>query len=388
MDARATPGHTRIPPRIESLDVLRGVAILGIFYINIAIMGGPIEGLLSLSPDPAWSDRAASWVMGLLAMDQTMIGLLQLLFGAGVVLLTAKAASGSIRRNLWLLAIGLVHAVVLLWPYDILHIYAFAGLCLYPLRRIGPKTALLLALGVSLLVMASVPVEPPSLPQGQALAIDPAVAEQVARHGGYQATAQWSLRILSRLYEGLGLWWRFADSFATMLVGMALLRWGITQGLRSRRFYLALAVTAYAVGGPICLTGAFGLPVGWASAGLLITAKLAITIGHLGVINLLLQTGMGERLLRPFRAAGRTALSLYLMQTGIGMFVLFPAWGLGLWDRFSPAGLALIATAVVIGQILLANLWLRAFSLGPVEWAWRSLAAWRRQPLRLQVARP
>jgi uncharacterized protein len=388
MDARATPGPTRIPPRIESLDVLRGVAILGIFYINIAIMGGPIEGPPSLSPDPAWSDRAASWVMGLLAMDQTMIGLLQLLFGAGVVLLTAKAASGSIRRNLWLLAIGLVHAVVLLWPYDILHIYAFAGLCLYPLRTIGPKTALLLALGVSLLVMASVPIEPPSLPQGQALAIDPAVAEQVARHGGYQATAQWSLGILSRLYEGLGLWWRFADSFATMLVGMALLRWGITQGLRSRRFYLALAVTAYAIGGPICLTGAFGLPVGWASAGLLITAKLAITIGHLGVINLLLRTGMGERLLRPLRAVGRTALSLYLMQTGIGMFVLFPAWGLGLWDRFGPTGLALIATAVVIGQILLANLWLRAFSLGPVEWAWRSLAAWRRQPLRLQVARP
>lgn len=400
------PTEGRLPPaapapRIEALDVLRGLAILGIFFINIPIMGGPIVGG---STAPSRADQAVSWGLDLF-VEGTQRGLLQLLFGAGMLLLTARAmrpdgpvavADSYYRRNLWLLAIGLVHIFVLLWPFDILHVYAIAALFLFPFRRIGPRLALALGLGYCALTFA-VQIAEPSLweaapPQMEAQADTPdadayagldAAAEREARHGGYLATQGWSVAVWSAGADGTGLWSDVAEAFAVMLVGMALFKWGIVQGLRSGRFYLVLTVAAYGVGVPLRL-GALVGDDGWSAT--YDIARLAISIGHVALVNLALRSRAGEWLLRPFRAAGRMAFTLYLMQTMIGLWVLFPSWGFGLWDRFGPAGLALVAASVAAIQVLLANLWLRRFSAGPVEWAWRSLAAWRPQPFRRQAS--
>jgi len=61
--------------------------------------------------------------------------------------------------------------------------------------------------------------------------------------------------------------------------------------------------------------------------------------------------------------------------------VLYAPWGPGLWARQGWADMAGTALLVVAGQLVLANLWLRAFANGPLEWAWRSLAYVRWQPL-------
>jgi uncharacterized protein len=64
------------------------------------------------------------------------------------------------------------------------------------------------------------------------------------------------------------------------------------------------------------------------------------------------------------------------------MWVLFSGFGLGLWGRFGWAGLAMIAFVVMAAQVVLANVWTRAFAVGPMEWAWRSLAYLKFQPFR------
>ena len=61
----------------------------------------------------------------------------------------------------------------------------------------------------------------------------------------------------------------------------------------------------------------------------------------------------------PFQAVGRTAFSGYLLQNFLGMWVLFPAFGFGLYGRFGWFGLTVIAFAVIVAQIVAANLWLR-----------------------------
>jgi uncharacterized protein len=108
-----------------------------------------------------------------------------------------------------------------------------------------------------------------------------------------------------------------------------------------------------------------------------------MSVGHIALINWLAKTRAGARFLAPFKATGKTALSLYMLQSVITMWILFSPFGFGLWGKYSYAGQALIALAIIAGQIVLANIWVRWFSMGPVEWLWRSLAYWRRQPFRL-----
>ena len=110
-----------------------------------------------------------------------------------------------------------------------------------------------------------------------------------------------------------------------------------------------------------------------------------MTLGHVGLINLLVTTGFGAALLRPFVAAGRTALSIYIAQTMICLWVLYPPFMLALYGKMTWG--PLMVTAFLINAILLigANLWVRRYDIAPVEWAWRSLLErrvlpWRKRP--------
>jgi uncharacterized protein len=107
-----------------------------------------------------------------------------------------------------------------------------------------------------------------------------------------------------------------------------------------------------------------------------------VTLGHLALINLLMTGPTGRRLLSPFRAAGRTAFSLYVIQTLITTWLLFPGFGLGLWGRFGWAEMFALTVGIILVQLVLANLWLRRFGMGPVEWLWRSLVYLKPQPFR------
>lgn len=343
-------------PRIVALDILRGLAILGIFYINFPSMGGSQSGPVV----SGWGNQVTEWILNLF-VEGTQRGILQLLFGAGMILLTAKAMQPDgpvhvidsyFRRNLWLLVFGLVHLFILLWPYDILHVYALAALFLWPFRKMGPKSALLLGLTYCIVILIgglAVPTGEESFPgyDPKALEIDV---------------------------------WIVAEAFATMLIGVALFKWGILQGARSGRFYLALTLTAYLVGLPLRLVAMQGPFNDVFALDMSELARLATTIGHVGLVNLLLKIPIGEHLLRPFKAAGRTAFTLYLLQTIFGVWIVFPLWGFGLQDRLGSAGLAALASIVIVIQLVLANVWLRFFSIGPFEWLWRSLAAGPRKP--------
>jgi len=117
-------------------------------------------------------------------------------------------------------------------------------------------------------------------------------------------------------------------------------------------------------------------------------ARLAVSLGHVALVNLLVQTRAGKAILAPLKAAGQTAFSIYILTSILGLWILFAPWGLDLWGKYSWAGLALIATIVNIALLILANVWTRAFVSGPVEWLWRSLAYWRRQPFRRHKGDP
>ena len=153
--------------RINSLDIIRGFAVLGILLMNITGFGLPWA-----YADPTISGGSEGlnlkvWIMNGLFFEGTMRGLFTLLYGAGVILLTDRlqkreagieTADIYYRRVLWLLLFGLFHAYILLWDGEILYHYALFGLMLFPFRNTKPKTLVILAvvlMGVGTLLEVS-----------------------------------------------------------------------------------------------------------------------------------------------------------------------------------------------------------------------------------------
>ncbi|CAN5342440.1 hypothetical protein BH23BAC1_BH23BAC1_07520 [soil metagenome] len=148
--------------RIQSVDVIRGIALLGILLMNIAGMGLPFAYSNPANAGGNTGINLQVWEMNELFFEGTMRGLFTMLFGAGMVLLTLrgeekggglKVADIYYRRLLWLLLFGVIHAYIFLWYGEILFSYALLGLMLFPLRKTRPLP--LLSAGVILLICGS-----------------------------------------------------------------------------------------------------------------------------------------------------------------------------------------------------------------------------------------
>lgn len=415
--------RTEATPRMAVLDILRGLAILGILFMNVNDMGQSFRASFADVRHLGWSaaDRAAWWMRAIVA-DGTARCLLELLFGAGMVILTDRAARvlderevvrAYQARNLVLFGFGLVHVVVLLWPGDILHSYAIAAIVAVWFRRWRPRWLIAVGLCAALpqvgdgvtayaavqrqqaLVVARDAGRPLSareqaavdFPARQARAQRATIAREDAARGGTAwtwAAAAWSYS-LGALRDGTEVA-IVREALGVMLIGAALFRLGILQGARSTRFYVALAIAGYAVGLPLRAVGAYEVTrfdhapqTIWATYEI---ARIATTLGHVALVTLIVATARGARLLRPFAAAGRVALTIYVLQTIVGLWILFPPFGFALYGRFGWAALMAIALAIDAVLLAAALLYLRRYAIGPVEWAWRSLVETHPLPWR------
>lgn len=420
--------------RIAVIDVLRGIAILGIFFVNLPVMAGPITGFIGDVRTMGWSPADQQvWLYMQTFVEGTQRCLLELLFGAGLMVTASKAMSADgpvgvadlyIRRNLWLLAFGLINIFGLLWMGDILHIYALCALALFPFRKLRVRWLLVLGLliGTVQLVFGAVEyISRTNLQETQALASAKQAKGEKLTKEETEAVKEWKKKLdrianeepeVKKLAEKekkaragsmgdyAGFWietyvWivgkgallgGVAEAFFTMLLGIALWKLGFIQGNRTTKEYvIALAIaygfglTARYVGGLERMAFAPIPKTIWMTQEY---ARLAVTIGHIALVNLLMRAVMGRKILYPFLAAGQVAFTLYLMQSVIGVWILYSPIGFHLPGAQGWAHMALVALGVVLFQIAFANVWMRFFVSGPLEWVWRSLAYVKMQPFR------
>ncbi len=433
-DSQLAIAPVRGRDRIAVIDVLRGFAILGIFFINLPAMAGPISASLGDPRTMGWSpiDQQV-WLFSWTFLEGTQRGLLELLFGAGLMVTAAKAMDADgpvgvadlyIRRNLWLLAFGLFDIFVLLWVGDILHIYAICALALFPFRKLRVRWLLSLGLLMSaaMLIIGTVAyfdrvelqqtqqIAAAKQAQGKPLTKEESEAvkewqkkvdwiagkdpvekklvedEAKARAGSMGDYAGfWISTFLMMAGKG-GLLGGIIEAFGTMLIGIAMWKLGFIQGKRSTRDYLIALVIAYGFGLTARYIGglermAFA-PIPKTMGATHELARIAVSIGHVALINLLMKAALGRKLLHPFLAAGQIAFTLYLMQQVIGIYILYSPIGFHLPGAQGWANMALLAGLVVLFQLAFANLWVRWFASGPFEWVWRSLCYCKKQPFR------
>lgn len=183
--------------------------------------------------------------------------------------------------------------------------------------------------------------------------------------------------------------WSFWRVSGLMLIGMALLKWDILTGQRSRRFYVWMSMIGLGFGLPLVAWGIIkNFEVNWLMDYAMFFGiqynywgSLLVSAGYIGIIMLISQSTIWQRLREPFMAVGKMAFSNYFMQTIICTF-LFYGHGFGLFERVNRLIQVLIVLVIWMLQLLFSNWWLKRFRFGPLEWLWRSLTYWSFQPLR------
>jgi uncharacterized protein len=411
--------------RLHHLDVLRGVAILGILPVNVLFFAQPqLEAWApgSTGGTVTVTDALAANAVTAFAL-QKFITLFALLFGMGMMILRLRAeergeayAPVMLRRLFVLWGLGVVHAT-LFWYGDVVSIYAPLGLVLCWAGAWRPRT--LLWTGAALIAapllccgglgaLAHLAGEgdaasaarqlDPAAPLGRfardclVAAVDgdhPAFETAVFRDGSFgRITVLRTVVWLESLVVEVGAFygWRLAGLF---LVGMAWMKDGwFADPVGRRPAFRRLFWWGLVLGAPLQV-GALFVPVGGDSPFADIAARqvllYASSLGLAGtyaaaVALLTARWGVGG-VLAPFAAVGRTAFSNYVLQSVLCCF-LFYSYGFALFGRLGVATLMGVTAAIWGVQLLTSRLWMRQFAYGPLEWAWRSVTYRRRLSFR------
>ena len=394
--------------RFHTLDLLRGVAVLGILAMNIVSFAMPTAAAENpLAYGMSGSVDLWSWLISFVLIDGKMRGLFSLLFGAGILLVVQQAeargeSDGAIhyRRMAWLLGFGLAH-FYLIWSGDILVSYALCGMLAWFFTRLSVPMLLLWAGGlfaIQFLLLLGVALWADQL---QALAGQPgADAETLSTWRGFErdfgqpsaAQIQQELTRYRGSYADLlayrtgpiadqpvsGLLAYGWETLAFMLLGMAAHKSGfLTAGWRRASYVraasagLGVGITAYALFAWLQMRAGFDI-VGVIAWGLTapVLARPVMVVGLVALVILLGRSGMlGDRV----AAAGRAAFTNYL-GSSIVMTALFYGFGLGLFGRFGRAELWLFVLAGWALMLAWSKPWLDRHRHGPLEWLWRRLA--------------
>ncbi|MDB5348806.1 MAG: hypothetical protein JWN86_53 [Planctomycetota bacterium] len=420
--------------RVASVDVIRGVALLGILAMNIVDFAWPgqVYSIPIMDPEAGPVDTTI-WAFNHLVFDTKMMTLFSMLFGAGLVLMSdrserrgARMRGVYYRRVAWLLVIGLIHAY-LIWDGDILVMYALCGFLLYPFRKLRPRTLIITGTLFSLIFVplllgfrfGGVPymretagrveaeikqgkrphwwdekvrdgwkaMSKSEMPKREdflkAIALHRGPYPELVKHRAGQLIFAQTLGFV------LGGWWLAGGR---MLIGMGLMKLGVFSAERSRRFYLLMMVLGYGLGLPLMvfdsahqITHGFFLGHqiwylldGWPF--LTLYGSIPVVFGHIGAVMLICKSGALTWLTRRLAAAGRMALSNYLLDSVV-CTTLFYGYGFDLFGAIHRPMLYAIVISLWVVQLLVSTMWLDVFRFGPAEWVWRSLTYWKPQPI-------
>ncbi|MEO6612734.1 MAG: DUF418 domain-containing protein [Chitinophagaceae bacterium] len=421
--------------RIVILDSLRGFAILGILLMNIPGFG--------LAPPSGWDPSVLNeygtinfkvWNFVEWFPEGTQRALFSMLFGAGILLFIGgkeKRLDGMLpadyffRRQLWLMVFSLFDVFVLLWWGDILLDYACLGMIMYSFRKLSPK-ALLIGAGLCFIFMLArenrdLYQDKKMIYRGEMIAaMDTSITKltdiqkerlgamkefkekntleskvkrmkkNIAKNTGdyetlYEYRTENYTNSLVR-YLFFGVW----DVLLFMFLGMAFFKMGILTGQANIKVYWGMFIIGLGVGltlSYIRLQQMIDTDFNWYAYTQKINfvfyemSRTFRSIGILGLLMLLYRSRLFKWLFAMMRPVGQMAFTNYLMQSFLCALIFYGV-GFGLYGKLERHEVYYVVGAVWLLQIIYSNIWLHYFRFGPLEWAWRSLTYWKRQPFR------
>lgn len=426
--------------RIISLDVIRGIAVLGILLMNILYFGILNENTARWEELNLKASGIDFWLVKIINVlfEGKMRALFCILFGAGIMLFIQqkKSADGKspwklfYRRMAWLVSFGLINAHVLLWKGDILYYYGLFGMLVFLFRNMKPvykslgivvvilytvvanqlyysniRASYLANLEVQKKIEAGITLTPSdstaireweefrsfSIPNQEE------VQEKIeTMHGSYSDVAG-LVRPEVLKYQTKYIVFTLGDNVALMLLGMALLQWGFFHGRWKRKQYLLTVIIGIGIGLPLVIVNAWYnftylptmaknfvyLETHSFSWGPLVyqVQRIFLSLGYAALFMLLIKEGTKGWLKNALKATGQMAFTNYILQSVICTLFFF-GYGLDYFEKFYLWQLYLFVIGVWIFEMSFSTLWLRYFKFGPLEWLWRSLTYWKLMPMK------
>ncbi len=409
--------------RIILLDVLRGVAIFGMFAVNMTL--DLPWGETFLEQVLAVPDRVVLIVISLLASGK-FLTIFAFLFGLGfyiqlersrgrgksftvtylrrvsaLFLIAAVAFVGGLDTHV-LIDYAMYGSLLLLFYkrsqrfllYAVIICFVAAqvpGIADYYQSADGPITV---AGQVAQSNQLSVESEMPMQPDAEATEdLERPEWERIYVEGSFTEIA--TLRA-SRLFAYVfSLKYRVwdADILGLLILGLYVGRRGLlTDPVARRKFVRRALPWLLSIGAAAMLTFVIiehFLSAAWDTKPLSLikwaigwpTGMTLLGLGYAAGITLLLERDYWRKLFVPLAAVGRLALTNYLF-TKLVIAVMAYSWGLALYGKVQPFAGLVVALLVFPAQVLASQWWLRHFNFGPFEWCWRSMAYGKLPPMR------
>jgi len=396
---------TSITERIVSLDVLRGVAVLGILIMNVQSFS--MIGAAYINPT-AYGDLTGInkwvWILSHLLANAKFMSIFSMLFGAGVILFSERAlekgrkvSAFHYRRMMWLLIFGFIHAY-LIWYGDILVSYSLCGMLVFVFRRMKPKklvifSSLFFVIPIIFYVGSGMSIEYwPQESYDQNMqswlpSIEKINTDKEAMQGDW--LKQMDVRVSSAIFMQTFLFFfaSFWRIMSMMLLGMALFKWGVLSAKKSNSSYFKMILYGLIPGLLIIEYGTWkNFQADWIMEYSMFIGNqfnyigsVGVSLGYIGIVMLICKSIKFKGFKNIFGAVGKMAFTNYILMSLFAMFIFYGN-GLGLYGQVERKYQILFVLGIWIILLIISPLWLKRFRFGPLEWLWRVLTYWKKQP--------
>ena len=415
--ASAALGEPMSPPtalkRIEVLDILRGIALIGMFLVHF--------NYYEATPPGVEPGRLAHFIEQFLGLfiEERFWSMFGMLFGVGfAVQLTRAEARGEpfVGRYLRRLAVLAVFGFIAegVFGYNVLFGYAMWGVPLLLVRKWPVKALLVLLVlcaasrQIYTVGMTAVASRQPNGIAELRAARQASMARFMAGRDSLRAAEQspsWRTVVAARVSFMPRFHWqwnRFPNGdMVLFLLGLIGWKLGLFTRPEARKRLIvglvvfgaassALVMFGFPLGGPVPPEPNPDSPVLSTIAAIARTNGFALlrpgwlAFTYIGIVLLLVAHNRAWlQRLSSFGWAGKMALTNYMMQVMLlDVFGSPKGFGIKL-----PALLVFpAAIALFVAQVYLSRWWLSRFRFGPLEWIWRSVTHWKAQPLRFERA--
>jgi uncharacterized protein len=373
---------------------IQSFSMIGAAYINPAAYGD-LTGLNK------WV-----WIVSHVLASEKFMSIFSMLFGAGIIIFSTrtlekgrKAGPLHYRRNLWLLVFGLIHSY-LIWHGDILVAYSLCAFLAYVFRKLKPRTLVIIASAFFIVPMLIYlffgstiqywPEESYRENMESWLPVLERVQHEVATMQGSWLD-QMEYRVagsvfMQGFYFVIFSFWRV---MAMMLLGMALFKWDVLSAKRSTAFYLRMLLIGLGLGYLLAGYGVYqNFRAEWKMDYSMFIGSLynyvgsvAVSLGYIALIMLISKAACCGGFKRVLSAVGKMAFTNYILMSVIATLIFY-GHGLGFFGEVERTGQILIVLGIWLIILIISPLWLKYYKYGPLEWLWRSLTYWKKQPMR------